>query len=181
MSSINVSIILRSFGLLALQTNLISIKIKWLLQRSFTMLAQLAQIGWFYKYSRFFLLLSNVLLLLKFKLPPFFHLHASHIPIFCWTLLTTSLLRHMCGRVFLYHLWAIFTSTLSPSPFFTPKIYAQPMNTITVQQRCVCVVVYFAYSSLFLLLSLCHNVSCVLLLPMPKEHRLYTVLLLPTL
>ena len=130
----------------------------------------------------FFLLLSNVLLLLKFKLPPFFHLHASHIPIFCWTLLTTSLLRHMCGCVFLYHLWAIFTSTLSPSPFFTPKIYAQPMNTITVQQRCVCVVaVYFAYSSLFLLLSLCHNVSCVLLLPMPKEHRLYTVLLLPTL
>ena len=128
----------------------------------------------------FFLLLSNVLLL-KFKLPPFFHLHASHIPIFCWTLLTTSLLRHMCGRVFLYHLWAIFTSTLSPSPFFTPKIYAQPMNTITVQQRCVCVAVYFAYSSLFLLLSLCHNVSCVLLLPMPKEHRLYTVLLLPTL
>ena len=89
----------------------------------------------------FFLLLSNVLLLLKFKLPPFFHLHASHIPIFCWTLLTTSLLRHMCGRVFLYHLWAIFTSTLSPSPFFTPKIYAQPMNTITVQQRCVCVAV----------------------------------------
>ena len=62
---------------------------------------------------------------------------------------------------------------------FTPKIYAQPMNTITVQQRCVCVAVYFAYSSLFLLLSLCHNVSCVL--PMPKEHRLYTVLLLPTL
>ena len=127
----------------------------------------------------FFLLLSNVLLLLKFKLPPFFHLHASHIPIFCWTLLTTSLLRHMCGCVFLYHLWAIFTSTLSPSPFFTPKIYAQPMNTITVHQRCVCVAVYFAYSSLFLLLSLCHNVSCVL--PMPKEHRLYTVLLLPTL
>ena len=66
-------------------------------------------------------------------------------------------------------------------PFLPPKIYAQPMNTITVQQRCVCVAVYFAYSSLFLLLSLCHNVSCVLLLPMPKEHRLYTVLLLPTL
>ena len=128
----------------------------------------------------FFLLLSNVLLLLKFKLPPFFHLHASYIPIFCWTLLTTSLLRHMCGRVFLYHLWAIFTSTLSPSPFLPPKsthnLWTQlPYNNVVYVLR-----LYSAYSSLFLLLSLCHNVSYVLL-PMPKEHRLNTVLYVPTL
>ena len=66
-------------------------------------------------------------------------------------------------------------------PFLPPKsthnLWTQlPYNNVVYVLR-----LYSAYSSLFLLLSLCHNVSCVLLLPMPKEHRLYTVLLLPTL
>ena len=114
----------------------------------------------------FFLLLSNVLLLLKFKLPPFFHLHASHIPIFCWTLLTTSLLRHMCGCVFLYHLWAIFTLTLSPSPFLPPKsthnLWTQlPYSNVVYVLLCILrILLYFCCSPYVIMCPACCCCLC---------------------
>ena len=64
-------------------------------------------------------------------------------------------------------------------PFLPPKSTHNLWTQLPYTNVVYVLRLYSAYSSLFLLLSLCHNVSCVL--PMPKEHRLYTVLLLPTL